>query len=179
MKKKSILFILAFLVFANFSHAQADRWQQNIDYKIKVALDVNSNLVKGTEEILYTNNSSDTLRKVYFHLYWNAFQPNSSMDIRSRELGKNYLTVRKGAPITSASTLIGADNVQDWDRRVKDRIQNLTPNEIGYQRVSQILINGKAQKLVEHETILEVQLTNPIPPKTAAKLEEEAVAANV
>ena len=170
MKKKSILFILAFLVFANFSHAQAERWQQNIDYKIKAALDVNSNLVKGTEEILYTNNSSDTLRKVYFHLYWNAFQPNSSMDIRSRELGKNYLTVRKGAPITSASTLIGADNVQDWDRRVKDYIQKLTPAEIGYQRVSSIIINGKAQKLIEHETILEVQLTHPIAPKTAVKL---------
>ena len=170
MKRKSILFILAFLVFANFSHAQAERWQQNIDYKIKAALDVNSNLVKGTEEILYTNNSSDTLRKVYFHLYWNAFQPNSSMDIRSRELGKNYLTVRKGAPITSASTLIGADNVQDWDRRVKDYIQKLTPAEIGYQRVSSIIINGKAQKLIEHETILEVQLTHPIAPKTAVKL---------
>ena len=46
----------------------------------------------------------------------------------------------------------------------------LTPAEIGYQRVSAITINGKAQKLIEHETILEVQLTNPIAPKTSAKL---------
>ena len=60
--------------------------------------------------------------------------------------------------------------MKDWDARVTDRIQKLTPAEIGYQRVSQILIAGKAQKLIEHETILEVQLTNPIAPKTSAKL---------
>ncbi|MEN9701893.1 MAG: hypothetical protein RIR55_1230, partial [Bacteroidota bacterium] len=102
--------------------------------------------------------STDTLRKVYFHLYWNAFQPNSSMDIRSRELGKNMLTNRRG------------DQVQDWDARVKDRIQKLNPSEIGYQKVSQISIGGKQQKLIEHETILEVQLTDPIAPKSSVKL---------
>jgi len=165
-----MLTILAFICFVNLSNAQADRWQQHIDYKINAALDVATNIVKGTEEIVYTNNSPDTLRKVYFHMYWNAFAPNSAMDIRSRELGKNYLSVKRGAPITSASTMTGQDNVQDWDRRVKDRIQKLAPNEVGYQRVSQILINGKAQKLVEHETILEVQLTQAIAPKTTAKL---------
>jgi len=170
MIKKSMLTILAFICFVNLSNAQADRWQQHIDYKINAALDVATNIVKGTEEIVYTNNSPDTLRKVYFHMYWNAFAPNSAMDIRSRELGKNYLSVKRGAPITSASTMTGQDNVQDWDRRVKDRIQKLAPNEVGYQRVSQILINGKAQKLVEHETILEVQLTQAIAPKTTAKL---------
>jgi hypothetical protein len=72
------------------------------------------------------------------------------MDVRSRELGKNTMTSRRG------------DVIKDWDARVTDRIQKLTPTEIGYQRVSAITINGKAQKLIEHETILEVQLTNPI-----------------
>ena len=170
MKKKLILSLFIIFSIANFLNAQADRWQQRIDYKIIAALDVNANIIKGSEDLVYTNNSPDTLRKVYFHMYWNAFASNSAMDIRSRELGKNYLSVRRGAPITSASTMTGQDNVQDWDRRVKDRIQNLTPNEIGYQRISQILMNGKVQKLIEHETILEVQLTNPIAPKTSAKL---------
>ena len=148
------------LLFLNFmvANAQADRWQQHISYNIKAALSVSTNIVKGTEEVVYDNNSTDTLRKVYFHLYWNAFQPNSSMDIRSRELGKNMLTNRRG------------DQVQDWDARVKDRIQKLSPSEIGYQKVSQILIAGKQQKLIEHETILEVQLTDPIAPKTSVKL---------
>ncbi len=156
--KKLLGLIALFLFSVNYSTAQADRWQQHINYNIKAALDVKTNIVKGTEDIVYTNNSTDTLRKVYFHLYWNAFQPNSSMDVRSRELGKNTMTSRRG------------DVIKDWDARVTDRIQKLTPTEIGYQRVSQILIAGKAQKLIEHETILEVQLTSPIAPKTSAKL---------
>lgn len=150
--------MIALVAMLSIANAQADRWQQHIDYKIKALLDVSTNLIKGTEEIVYTNNSTDTLHKVYFHLYWNAFQPNSSMDIRSRELGKNTMTSRRG------------DVIKDWDARVTDRIQKLTPSEIGYQRVNQILIGGKAQKLIEHETILEVQLTRPIAPKSAIKL---------
>jgi hypothetical protein len=156
--KKLLGLIALFLFSVNIATAQADRWQQHISYNIKAVLDVNTNIIKGTEEIVYTNNSTDTLRKVYFHLYWNAFQPNSSMDVRSRELGKNTMTNRRG------------DVMKDWDARVTDRIQKLTPTEIGYQRVSAITINGKAQKLIEHETILEVQLTNPIAPKNSAKL---------
>lgn len=170
MKKKLFLFVFASIVYANFSHAQADRWQQHIDYKIKAALDVTTNIVKGTEELVYTNNSPDTLRKVYFHMYWNAFAPNSSMDIRSRELGKNLLNFRRGAITASNATMLGQEATQDWDRRVRDRIQKLTPTEIGYQKISQILINGKAQKLIEHETILEVQLTQAIAPKTSIKM---------
>ena len=87
MNKKLSLFVIAIIIFVSGVSAQADRWQQRIDYKINAALDVATNIVKGTEDIVYTNNSTDTLRKVYFHLYWNAFQPNSSMDLRSRELG--------------------------------------------------------------------------------------------
>jgi hypothetical protein len=158
MYKKLAFIFIAIIAFVITISAQADRWQQRIDYKINAILDVATNIVKGTEDIVYTNNSTDTLRKVYFHLYWNAFQPNSSMDVRSRELGKNTMTSRRG------------DVIKDWDARVTDRIQKLTPSEIGYQRVSQILIAGKAQKLIEHETILEVQLINPIAPKAAAKL---------
>ena len=158
MNKKLAFIFIAIIAFVTNISAQADRWQQRIDYKINATLDVATNIVKGTEDIVYTNNSTDTLKKVYFHLYWNAFQPNSSMDVRSRELGKNTMTNRRG------------DVMKDWDARVTDRIQKLTPAEIGYQRVSQILIGGKAQKLIEHETILEVQLTNPIAPKTSAKL---------
>jgi hypothetical protein len=138
--------------------AQADRWQQHIDYKINAALNVQTNIVKGTENIVYTNNSPDTLRKIYFHMYWNAFQPNSVMDVRSRELGKTTFTSRRGT------------QMQDWDPRVRDRIQQLKPEEIGYQRISQISIGGKAQQLIDHETILEVVLTQAILPKSSVSL---------
>ncbi len=170
MKKKVLLIIVIFAAFISLLQAQPDRWQQHIDYTINAALNVNNNIVTGTEELLYTNNSPDTLRKVYFHMYWNAFAPNSAMDIRSRELGKNLLSIKRGAITASNATNLGQDAVQDWDRRVKDRIQKLAPTEIGYQKVSQVFVGGKAQKLIEHETILEVQLNYPILPKSSIKM---------
>ena len=158
MLKKSSFFALMMMLICIQLFAQPERWQQQINYKIDAALDVQKNTIKGTEEILYTNNSTDTLRKVYFHMYWNAFQPNSNMDVRSRELGKTTFTGRRG------------EEVKDWDMRVRDRIQNLKPEEYGIQKVNTITINGKAQQLLEHETILEVVLTQPILPKSVVKM---------
>ncbi len=158
MLKKYSFFALLAMATSTSLFAQPERWQQQINYKIDAALDVQKNTIKGTEEILYTNNSTDTLHKVYFHMYWNAFQPNSNMDARSRELGKTTFTNRRG------------DEVKDWDMRVRDRIQNLKPEEYGIQKVNTIMINGKAQLLKEHETILEVVLTQPILPKTSVKM---------
>ena len=158
MLKKLSFFALLTMLLSVQLFAQPERWQQQINYKIDASLDVQKNTVKGTEEILYTNNSTDTLRKVYFHMYWNAFQPNSNMDVRSRELGKTTFTNRRG------------DEVKDWDMRVRDRIQNLKPEEYGIQKVNTITINGKSQQLIEHETILEVVLTQPILPKSVVKM---------
>lgn len=158
MLKKFSFFALLIMFSSLQLFAQPERWQQQINYKIDAALDVQKNTIKGIEEILYTNNSTDTLRKVYFHMYWNAFQPNSNMDARSRELGKNTFTNRRG------------DEVKDWDMRVRDRIQNLKPEEYGIQKVNTITINGKTQQLIEHETILEVVLTQPILPKSSVKM---------
>ncbi|HTD92633.1 MAG TPA: M1 family metallopeptidase, partial [Chitinophagaceae bacterium] len=54
----------------------------------------------------------------------------------------------------------------DWDSRVKDRIQQLKPDEIGYQKILSLKMNGRAQKFEVLETILEVNLDKPILPKT-------------
>src|SRR5206468_245903 len=123
--------------------AQPDRWQQHIKYTINVAMNVSNNRFTGTGKIDYWNNSPDTLNRLFFHLYWNAFQPNSMMDVRSRQLGKVLLgNDRNGNP------------VYDWDVRIKDRISKLQPGEIGYDSVKYIRINGTDQKLIYHETIL-------------------------
>jgi hypothetical protein len=160
MCKLAFLSISIFGIFS-FSkiQAQPDRWQQHIKYQINVNMDVVTNQFTGTEKIEYINNSPDTLQKIFLHLYWNAFQPNSSMDIRSRELGKTILTNRRG------------DQVPDWDPRVQDRISKLTDKEIGYQRVKSIKINGKDQQLFEHETILEVRLDKALLPKSKTILD--------
>ncbi len=129
--------------------AQQSRWQQRVSYNMIVDVNTTTNRFTGTQKLEYTNNSPDKLDKVFYHLYWNAFQPNSSMDVRSQELGK---TLINGKP--------------DWDTRVRDRISKLTADEIGYQKITSLKMNGVPQPFKYHETILEVNLTRPILPNS-------------
>ncbi len=153
--------LLLFLVLQlDASMAQPNRWQQRIKYNINVQMNVETNRFTGREKIDYWNNSPDTLTRIFFHLYWNAFQPNSSMDVRSRELGRTMIAEPK-------KDFDG----RDWDQRVKDRISKLKPDEIGYQRVTSIKINGAEQTTKEHETILEVKLNKPILPGSKTEIE--------
>ncbi|MEO8414453.1 MAG: M1 family metallopeptidase [Ginsengibacter sp.] len=147
--KKISYFIIVLLSFSTFLSAQPDRWQQRVTYKMNVNVDVNTNLINGAETLEYYNNSPDKLDRVFFHLYWNAFQPGSEMDVRSQELGKILIN---GRP--------------DWDSRVRDRISKLTPSEIGYQKIKSIKLNGVEQPTIVHGTILEVDLAKPILPKS-------------
>jgi hypothetical protein len=158
MKK---IFGLLFLIFGviNFTQAQPDRWQQRIKYAIDVKMDVATNQFTGNEKIDYWNNSPDTLNRIFFHLYWNAFQPNSMMDERSREMGEIIIGTKDGK------------DVYGWNEKVKDRISKLQPNEIGYDSVKYIKINGAAQKLIYHETILEVKLSTPMLPHSKTALD--------
>jgi len=153
--KNFLCLYLLIATFSLFAIAQPDRWQQRVKYFMDVKMDVSTNQFKGKQRLEYTNNSPDTLYKVFYHLYWNAFQPNSMMDTRSRELGK--ISIGKGRN--------GQDRL-DWDDRVRDRILNLKPDEIGYQKVLSLKMNGIAQTFKEEETILEVKLTKPILPKS-------------
>ena len=159
MMKYSFLAVwVSCFVFLSLN-AQSDRWQQRIKYQINVDMDVLSNRFSGEEKITYWNNSPDTLFRLFFHAYWNAFQPNSMMDVRSRELGKIILGYDKKG-----------NEVYDWDSRVKDRISKLKPDEIGYQKITSVKIAGIEQLLKNHETILEVKLATPIPPHSKTSL---------
>ena len=148
MTKRSIL--LGVIICCQVAAwAQPDRWQQRVKYTMNINMDVNTNRFTGSQTLIYTNNSPDTLFKVFYHLYWNAFQPGSMMDNRSRVLGQTVYG-RHG------------QDARDWDPRVRDRILNLKPDEIGYQKVLSLTMNGVAQPYKVEETILEVQLTRPI-----------------
>ncbi|PQJ77630.1 M1 family metallopeptidase [Polaribacter glomeratus] len=112
-------------------------WQQHVDYTMDIDMDVNKYQYKGKQKLVYTNNSPDELTKVFYHLYFNAFQPGSQMDVRSL-------------------------NIADPDGRVKDRISKLKPNEIGYIKVNTLQQNGTAVTFETVGTILEVTLNKPI-----------------
>lgn len=114
-------------------------WQQHVDYKMDIDMDVNTYQYKGKQTLVYTNNSPDVLNRVYYHLYFNAFQPGSEMDVRSR-------------------------TIADPDARVGDRISKLAPNEIGYIKVNSLKQNGTTLKHETVGTVLEVDLVKPIQP---------------
>lgn len=125
--------------------AQTDRWQQQADYFMDIDMDVSNHQYRGKQEIAYTNNSPDTLTHLFYHLYFNAFQPNSMMDVRSRTL-------------------------PDADQRVADRIQKLKPENQGSIRVESLSMDGIPLKFETNETILEVKLTKPILPHSRVLL---------
>jgi hypothetical protein len=129
------------LFIFNIATAQDYRWQQRVEYTMDVRLDVKMHRVNGTQKLVYYNNSKDTLRKVFYHLYFNAFQPGSMMDVRSR-------------------------NIMDPDGRVTDRISKLSDDEIGYQRIESLKQDGKDISYRVTGTILEVTLNKPILPNT-------------
>ena len=52
-------------------------WQNTADYTINVDYDPATRLLKGIEDIVYTNNSPDTLRQISFKLYQNLYKTGS------------------------------------------------------------------------------------------------------
>jgi hypothetical protein len=152
MKRNAFFFLL--LAITMTATAQPDRWQQRVKYTMDVDMNVETNQYTGKQKIDYWNNSPDTLRRVFFHLYWNAFQPGSMMDSRSLRQGNLVLATRNGRDIV------------DWDPRVRDRIANLKPDEVGYENVNTVRMDGRIQQLKLHETILEVVLDKPVLPRS-------------
>jgi hypothetical protein len=137
MKIKLILAVLPFILCQ--ANAQDYRWQQRVEYVMDVKLDVTTHKVTGYQKLTYYNNSKDTLNKVFYHLYFNAFQPGSMMDVRSR-------------------------SIADPDPRVVDRISKLKDEEIGYQHIQSLRQDGKEVGHTVNGTILEVILNKPILP---------------
>jgi len=58
----------------------AGYWQQDVYYSIQAELFDSIDVIKANQTIQYTNNSPDELNEVFFHLYQNAFQPDSYLD---------------------------------------------------------------------------------------------------
>lgn len=155
MKKSMILFLGTTLALQ--LNAQPDRWQQRVKYTMNIDMNVQTNQFTGKQKLEYWNNSPDTLTRVFYHLYFNAFQPGSMMDTRSRRQG----------------VVNGPGGRPDWDQRVKDRILNLKPEEIGYQKILSLKMNGRPQNFKMLETILEVKLDKPILPKSKVVFDME------
>lgn len=140
---KTLLFSL--FCFVASAQPQPGYWQQHVDYTMNVDINVKTFRYSGTQELVYTNKSPDTLKRVFYHLYFNAFQPGSEMDVRSR-------------------------TIDDPDRRVGSRISGLSPDEIGYLHTTRLSQDGVALTYKEEETLLVVPLASPLAPGASTTL---------
>ena len=52
-------------------------WQNTADYQLNVSFDPVNRLISGTVDIVYTNNSPDTLKQILFKLYPNLYKKGS------------------------------------------------------------------------------------------------------
>lgn len=159
---RNVLFFCA-SAFSLVVFSQNNRFQQHVSYEMEVEMNVKTYQYKGKQKLTYTNNSPDTLYRVFYHLYNNAFQPGSEMDVRLQ-------------------------TIQDPDRRMvrtftkagkkvtESRISDLTPEQIGYQKIHNFKQNGQDCIITIEGTIMDVRLAQPILPhsKTVFTLDFEA-----
>ncbi|KIO54000.1 M1 family metallopeptidase [Flavobacterium hibernum] len=150
------IILLSFLSLGlNSAFAQsAPYWQQHVDYKMEVSMDVKNYQYKGKQELVYTNNSPDTLKKVFYHLFSNAFQPGSEMDARLHSI--------KDPDGRMVNKVKGADGKETK----QSRIETLKPNEIGFLKITNFKQDGVTAQTRISGTIMEVTLAKPILPNT-------------
>ncbi|WP_448522190.1 M1 family metallopeptidase [Schleiferia thermophila] len=126
---KKIVFSGILSLYAICSYARD--WQLRVKYDISIVFDDKTHRFDGTQTTVLYNQSPDTLTELFFHLYYNAFQPGSMMDIRSR-------------------------TIADPDRRVGDRISKLKENETGFHQIKTLSIDGAPVEYRILETIMHV-----------------------
>ena len=138
--------LLTLAILSSLSVTRAQYWQQKVDYIMEVTLDSETARYNGTQKLIYTNNSPETHHKVFYHLYYNAFQPGSEMAVRLK-------------------------NAADKNRRFKVDIDSLTIEQQGFLRVKNLTQNGTLVQTEVAETILEVTLNEPLLPGESTILE--------
>ncbi|QYA24865.1 M1 family metallopeptidase [Gramella sp. MT6] len=126
-------------------------WQQHVDYTMEIDMDVENFQYSGTQELVYTNNSPDTLNRVFYHLFFNAFQPDSEMNARLESVPDpdSRMTMNKGT---------------EENPEIVSRITGLSAEQQGYLKVNSLTQDGKELQYEEVGTVLEVELAKPILP---------------
>lgn len=145
---RKLLLTIVFSAISIFSFSQQNAYyQQSAKYKMDIDIDAQNFTYQGNQTLTYINNSPDELKVVYFHLYWNAFKPNSMMDQRVQSQGKN------------GDSRLQTNGVS--------RLASIPKEEEGAQNIHWIKQNGKDLKFEIQETIMKVELNTPIKPNSS------------
>ena len=145
---RKLLLTIVFSAISIFSFSQQNAYyQQSAKYKMGIDIDAQNFTYQGNQTLTYINNSPDELKVVYFHLYWNAFKPNSMMDQRVQSQGKN------------GDSRLQTNGVS--------RLASIPKEEEGAHNIHWIKQNGKDLKFEIQETIMKVELNTPIKPNSS------------
>lgn len=144
MKRILLLFVLLYAQRSTINGQPPSYWQQQINYKIDVTLNDADHTLDGFVKMDYFNNSPDTLRFIWFHLWPNAF--------------KNDKTAFTDQDLENGSTDFYFSNA---DKR-------------GYINRLDFTVNGeiaKAEDHPQHQDIIKLLLPKPLPPNSSIKIE--------
>ena len=146
--KVSNLFFAFFIFCCSVSFSQSNYWQQHVDYKMVIDVNVENHTYNGTQKLVFTNNSPETLDRIFYHLYFNAFKPGTDLEQNSR-----YST--------------------DDSRTMSKNILMLDENDWGDVQIKWMLQDGKPLEFKVEETILDVALERPVKSGESTTLEME------
>ena len=149
--KKTFLFLGALFMAFIAQSQNTSYWQQHVDYTMDIDFDIENYQYDGKQKLVYTNNSPEELNKVYYHLYFNAFQPGSQMDMRLQNI--------KDPDGRMTNNLGDRENP-----KYQSRISLLKEDEIGFIKVSSLSQDGTALEYKVEGTVLEVKLAKAIKP---------------
>ena len=130
------IFLFLFIVCLQHS-AHSQYWQQQVNYVIDVTLNDKQHTLDGFEKITYTNNSPDTLKFIWFHLWPNAY--------------KNDKTAFSDQLLENGNT----------------KFYFSSKEEKGYINRLDFKVNGIAAKLEDHPQHIDIAklvLPKPLPP---------------
>jgi hypothetical protein len=140
---RRVFLMAASLLAAALPVQGADYFQQFHHTTINVKLDAARKWVSGKETILYVNNSPDTLREFYLHLYPNAFKSKNSAYMKDKNRQYNLV------------------------------LRDLSKEDKGWLDIKNVQINGKKVEPLIDDTIAKMALPAPLVPGDSLRVELE------
>ena len=134
---KKLFTLSATLCLLTVARCQLNYWQQQVNYTIDVSLNDKEHTLDGFERIEYINNSPDTLKFIWFHLWPNAY--------------KNDKTAYSDQSLENGSTKFYFSNKEDrgYINRLEFKVNNVT---------------ASIEDHPQHIDIVKLVLPSPLPP---------------
>ena len=111
---KKILLLSVTFCLLSVVNGQLQYWQQNVNYKIQVALNDKDHSLKGNVSIEYTNNSPDKLDFIWFHLWPNAYKNENTayarQIFRDADGKKRWKAMKDNGYIDSLDFIVNGKN---------------------------------------------------------------------